>query len=68
MPDAIWLSGGTQFPGQPNLITVTSDLGTSGLVGSIGIRQIATTPEPTTIALLSLGLAGLGFSRRRMKA
>jgi hypothetical protein len=25
-------------------------------------------PEPTTLALLSLGLIGLGFTRRRMKS
>jgi hypothetical protein len=37
--------------------------------GTFGVRQIATTvPEPATIALISLGLAGLGFTRHKMKA
>jgi hypothetical protein len=35
--------------------------------GTITISQHA-VPEPSTIALLSLGLAGLGFTRRRKKA
>jgi len=65
MPNAVWLSGGTQT--FINLITVTADLSPSGVVGSIGIRQVATTPEPTTLALLSLGLAGLVFARRKIK-
>ena len=65
MPNAVWLSGGTQT--FVNLITVTADLDPFGGVGSIGIRQVATTPEPTTLALLSLGLAGLVFARRKIK-
>ena len=65
MPNAVWLSGGTQT--FVNLITVTADLDPFGGVGSIGIRQVATTPEPTTLALLSLGLAGLVFTRRKIK-
>jgi hypothetical protein len=31
-------------------------------------RTPSAVPEPTTFALLSIGLAGLGFTRRRMKA
>mgnify|MGYP001819180538 FL=1 len=71
MPNAVWFSGGTQYSGPmylQNLITITADLDPFGGVGSIGIRQVATTPEPTTLALLSLGLVGLGFARRRTKA
>ena len=66
MPNAVWLSGGTQT--FLNLVTVTADLDLTGGVGSIGIRQVATTPEPATLALLSLGLAVLGFTRCRMRS
>ena len=31
----------------------------------IGINEIPTIPEPTTLALMGLGIAGLGLSRRR---
>jgi len=33
--------------------------------GSASIKQIATTPEPSTAALLALGVLGIGFVRRR---
>ena len=71
MPNAVWFSGGTQYSGPmylQNLITITADLNPFGGVGSIGIRQVTTIPEPTTLAILSLGLVGLGFARRRTKA
>jgi hypothetical protein len=32
------------------------------------IRQVSQIPEPATFALLTLGLAGLGFTRSRIKA
>jgi hypothetical protein len=36
--------------------------------GTFGIRQIATTvPEPTTFTLIGIALAGLGFTRRKIR-
>jgi hypothetical protein len=39
---------------------------TTGLDNSPAYDLIVSTPEPTTIALLGAGLAGIGFSRRKV--
>lgn len=45
-----------------------NDSSTYSYVGSALVRSSTVIPEPTSIALLGLGLAGIGFSRKKKTA
>jgi hypothetical protein len=49
-------------------VVATGYNSTGSSYGPIAGVPVSETPEPTILALFSLGLAGLGFTRRRIKA
>ena len=53
---------GTQF-----LISTSFSYGNGDFNGSVSIAQYPTIPEPSIFALLSFGLFGFGYMRRKMK-
>ncbi|WP_219114229.1 EDSAP-1 family PEP-CTERM protein [Janthinobacterium sp. UMAB-56] len=59
---------GSNFSAVSNALTAGNYTLTLNAVESVDLVKQAATPEPGTLALLGLGLAGLGYARRRKVA
>jgi hypothetical protein len=64
--DASWLWTNSPLSGNPYLLTHEPP-GNNWSAQNHNLAFQLTVPEPTTLALLSFGLAGLSFARRKMK-
>lgn len=64
------LAGNTDFSGQlsGNSISGTYANGKVGLTGDWSVARVSSAPEPATLGLLGLGLAAVGYGRRKRKA
>ena len=56
------LSGLTLGPGSYSIAVVGASTGASSYAGTLNVSPV---PEPTTLALMMAGLAGMGFIARR---